>query len=194
MGFFKNLIRRTGSVFRKAGGEISHVFRKGGNTIARGLGGLTGSAIGAGIGGAIGSLAGPEGSLAGAAIGRIVGGAAGSEGASRIEESTRRPKGAAPTTAGQQLHNIQRRHQMGGAMPIPDGKFFQGRGGKTGMRPGQPSQPIKIPKPVLPGPAPRPILGRDGHGQRQMPPAPAADKGNELEKMRRKQEAKQRFI
>ncbi len=189
MGFFKKL----GSVFRKAGGEVSHVFRKGGNTIARGLGSLTGSAIGAGIGGTIGSLIGPEGSLAGAAIGRIVGGAAGSEGASRIEESTRRPKGGAPTTAGQQLHNIQRRHQMGGAMPIPDG-VFQGRGGKTGMRPGQPSQPIKIPRPVLPGPAPRPILGRDGHGQRQMPPPPAADKGNELEKMRRKQEAKQRFI
>jgi len=190
MGFFKKL----GSVFRKAGGEISHVFRKGGNTIARGLGGLTGAAIGSGIGGAIGSLAGPEGSLAGAAIGRIVGSAAGSEGASRIEEATRRPKGAAATTEGQQLHNIQRRHQMKGAMPIPDGKFFQGTGGKTGMRPGQSSQPIKIPKPVLPGPAPRPILGRDGHGQRQMPPPPAADKGNELEKMRRKQEAKQRFI
>lgn len=92
MGFFSKIgraFRHAGGIFRKGGNEISSVFRKGGNTIARGLGGMAGAGAGGIIGGALGSLAGPEGTVIGSQVGRLIGGVAGSEGAGRIETTTR---------------------------------------------------------------------------------------------------------
>lgn len=89
MSFFKKLGRSIGSGFKKLGRETQSVFKKGGNTIARGLGGMTGSALGGALGGAILAPLGPEASLAGAAVGKLIGGVAGSEGSGRIEEATR---------------------------------------------------------------------------------------------------------
>jgi hypothetical protein len=162
MSFFRKAFRSVGNVFSKGASEVAGVFRKGGNTIARGLGGLTGSALGGAIGGALGSAIGPEGSLAGAAVGRIIGGVAGGEGASRIEEATRRPKGGA--TQGQLVTAVQSNHERAGSVPI------------------------NVPR----LPAPRPILGRDGAGQRRM--VTDKDKENELEKLRVQQKNKQQFV
>ena len=164
MSFFRKAFRSVGHVFSKGAKEVSGVFRKGGNTIARGLGGLTGSALGAGIGGAIGSLAGPEGSLAGAAVGRIIGGVAGGEGASRIEEATRRRKGGA--TQGQVVTAVQRNIERSGSQPI---------------------NPV-----VAKYKNPRPILGKDGAGQRRM--MTDKDKENELEKLRVQRKEKRQFV
>jgi hypothetical protein len=70
--------------------------------------------------------------------------------------------------------HAQRGGNIGQPLPV-SAPSFEGKGtGKTGRR-GMPAVPIKVPK--LPGPAPKPILGRDGHGQRKMP--------NELEKTKR---------
>jgi uncharacterized protein YcfJ len=130
MSFFRKAFRSVGHVFSKGASEVAGVFRKGGNTIARGLGGLTGSALGAGIGGAIGSLAGPEGSLAGAAVGRIIGGVAGGEGASRIEEATRRRKGK--PTEGQVVTAVQSVHERAGSQPITTKPYTPRRLGEGG--------------------------------------------------------------
>jgi len=92
MGFFGKIgraFRHAGGIFKKGGNEVASVFRKGGNTIARGLGGMAGAGAGSVIGGAIGSLAGPEGTVLGSQVGRLIGGVAGSEGAGRVETTTR---------------------------------------------------------------------------------------------------------
>lgn len=164
MSFFRKAFRSVGHVFSKGGKEVAGVFRKGGNTIARGLGGLTGSALGGAIGGAVGSLVGPEGSLAGAAVGKLIGGVAGSEGASRIEEATRRRKGG--STQGQVVTAVQRNIERSGSQPI---------------------NPV-----VAKYKNPRPILGKDGAGQRRM--MTDKDKENELEKLRVQRKEKRQFV
>jgi hypothetical protein len=152
MSFFRKL----GRGFRHLGGEIGGAFRKSSTAIGSGIGSLVGRMGGAEIGAGVGSLLGPEGTLAGGAIGGIIGSSLGSEIGKRTAE------------------HAQRGGNIGQPLPV-SAPSFEGKGtGKTGRR-GMPSVPIS--RPILPGPAPKPILGRDGHGQRKMP--------NELEKTKR---------
>lgn len=153
MSFFRKL----GRGIRHLGGEIGGAFRKSSTAIGSGIGSLVGRMGGGEIGAGIGSLAGPEGTLIGMGVGQIVGSALGSEIGKRTAE------------------HAQRGGNIGQPLPV-SAPSFEGKGkGKTGMRPGQAAIPIQVPK--LPSPAPKPILGRDGHGQRKMP--------NELEKSKR---------
>ena len=152
MSFFRKL----GRGFRHLGGEIGGAFRKSSTVIGSGIGSLVGRMGGAEIGAGVGSLLGPEGTLAGGAIGGIIGSAVGSEVGKRTAE------------------HAQRGGNIGQPLPV-SAPSFEGKGtGKTGQR-GMPAVPIS--RPILPGPAPKPILGRDGAGQRKMP--------NELEKTKR---------
>jgi hypothetical protein len=162
MSFFRKL----GRGFRHLGGEIGGAFKKSASTIGGGVGSLVGRMGGAEIGAGVGSVFGPEGTLAGGAIGGIIGSAIGSEVGKRTVE------------------HAQRGGNIGQPLPIK-APAFEGQGtGKTGVRPSQPAVPIKIPK--LPSPAPKPILGRDGAGQRKMP--------NELEKTRREPKKQELFM
>jgi len=147
MSLFKKLGRSIGHAFSKGGSEVAGLFKKSAHTIAKGVGSVVGGLGGAEVGGAIGALVGPEGVPIGAAIGSVVGRAVGEQAGSRVHD-VGRPTRISP---------------VGGVVQgIPQ---FEGRGGKTGMRPGEMSVPINVPK--LPGPRPR--LGQDGHGQRQNP-------------------------
>ena len=162
MSFFRKL----GRGFRHLGGEIGGAFKKSASTIGGGVGSLVGRMGGAEIGAGVGSVFGPEGTLAGGAIGGIIGSAVGSEVGKRTVE------------------HAQRGGNIGQPLPVR-APAFEGQGtGKTGVRPSQPAVPIKIPK--LPSPAPKPILGRDGAGQRKMP--------NELEKTRREPKKQELFM
>ena len=153
MSFFRKL----GRGIRHLGGEIGGAFRKSSTAIGSGIGSLVGRMGGAEIGAGVGSLLGPEGTLAGGAIGGIIGSAVGSEVGKRTAE------------------HAQRGGNIGQPLPV-SAPSFEGKGkGKTGRREGHASIPIS--RPILPSPAPKPILGRDGHGQRKMP--------NELEKSKR---------
>ena len=150
MSFFRKL----GRGFRHLGGEIGGAFRKSSTTIGSGIGSLVGRAGGAEIGAGIGSVFGPEGTVIGMGLGQIVGSAVGSEIGKRTAE------------------HAQRGGNIGQPLPV-SAPSFEGKGtGKTGQR-GMPAVPIKVPK----LPQPKPILGRDGAGQRKMP--------NELEKTKR---------
>jgi hypothetical protein len=138
MGFFGKLVRGTSHVFQKAGSEVGHVFRKGSNKIARGLGSLAGGALGSMALESAAMAIAPELAVPALLAGGVIGKTLGGEAAGRIEEGTHSKKKAVQTL-GNQIHNIQQRQQMGGHMPIPDGKFFKER----------------------------PRLGQDGAGQRQ---------------------------
>ena len=163
MSFFRKL----GRGFRHLGGEIGGAFKKSASTIGGGVGSLVGRMGGAEAGAAIGSVFGPEGTLIGGGIGGIIGSAVGSEVGKRTVE------------------HAQRGGNIGQPLPVR-APAFEGQGqGKTGVRPSQPAVPIKIPK--LPSPAPKPILGRDGHGQRQRPT-------NELERTRREPKKQELFM
>ena len=145
MSFFRKL----GRGIRHLGGEIGGAFRKSSTAIGSGIGSLVGRMGGAEIGAGVGSLLGPEGTLAGGAIGGIIGSAVGSEVGKRTAE------------------HAQRGGNIGQPLPV-SAPSFEGKGkGKTGRREGHAYIPIS--RPILPSPAPKPILGRDGHGQRKMP-------------------------
>jgi hypothetical protein len=163
MSFFRKL----GRGFRHLGGEIGGAFRKSASTIGGGVGSLVGRMGGTEIGAGIGSVFGPEGTLAGGAIGGIIGSAVGSEVGKRTVE------------------HAQRGGNIGQPLPVRAPAYQKAHEGKEGRRAGHASVPIKIPK--LPSPAPKPILGRDGHGQRQRPT-------NELEKTRREPKKQELFM
>ncbi len=159
MSFFRKL----GRGFRHLGGEIGGAFKKSASTIGGGVGSLVGRMGGAEAGAAIGSGFGPEGTLIGGGIGQIVGSAVGSEIGKRTVE------------------HAQRGGNIGQPLPIRAPAFQKAHEGKEGRRPGHAS----VPK--LPSPAPKLILGRDGHGQRQQPK-------NELEKTRREPKKQALFM
>lgn len=157
MSIFRKLGRSIGHAFKKTGSEVGGLFKKSAHSIAKGVGAVVGGLGGAEVGGAIGALIGPEGVPIGAAIGSVVGKAVGEQAGSRVHDAGR----------------PNRISHVGGVVQgIPQ---FEGRGGKTGMRPGHPSVPR------LPGPRPegRHRLGQDGHGQRQTNPI---EKAKPLEK------------
>lgn len=172
MSFFRKAFRTVGHAFSKGASEVASTFRKGGNVIARGLGGMAGGSLGAEIGGGIASVFGPEAVPVGAAIGGLIGRQVGSEGAGRIETTTRGIASGKRPVFGQQIHNVQRAHEMQGALPIPDGKFFHAK------------FPEKKEKKAM--------VGVGGAGQRQM--MTPEQKRNELEKMRTQQKERQQFV
>ena len=123
MSIFKKIGHGLASLGRKTGSGLSHTFKKAGKGITRGLGSLAGGMGGAEIGGAIGGLLGPEAVPVGMLIGGLAGRELGKEGAGVAYSSVekKRPK-AVPQVSGS----------------------FQGFGGKTGMRPSNPSR-VAIP-------------------------------------------------
>lgn len=147
MSFFKKLGHSISHTFRKVGGGIRSTFVKAGKDITRGVGSLAGGAGGAALGEGLALAIAPEFAIPAMAVGAIAGRELGKQGAGLAYESLekKRPQGS-PAVQGTAV--------------------FQGRGGKTGMRPSNPSVPIKVPK----LPAPRPRLGQDGAGQRQSNP------------------------
>jgi len=147
MSFFKKLGHSISHIAKKAGSGISHTFKKAGKDITRGIGSLAGGAAGAAIGEGLALAVAPEFAIPAMAIGGIAGRELGKQGSGLAYEA------------------LERKRPQNGIPPAPQA-VFQGRGGKTGMRPGQPAIPIKVPK--LPGPRPR--LGQDGAGQRQTNP------------------------
>ena len=149
MSFFKKLGHSISHIAKKAGGGIRSTFVKAGKDITQGVSSLAGGTAGAALGEGLALAIAPELAVPAMLVGGIVGKEAGKQGGGLAYEA------------------LERKRPQNGIPPAPQA-VFQGRGGKTGMRPGQPAIPIKVPK--LPSPAPRPILGRDGAGQRQTNP------------------------
>jgi hypothetical protein len=148
MSFFKKLGSSVVHIAKKTGSGISHTFKKAGNNIARNLGSLAGGVGGAEIGGAIAGLLGPEAIPVGMLIGGLAGKELGKEGAGVAYKSLekQRPQGKPAV------------HITGA---------FQGTGGKTGMRPSNPSR-VAIPdSKYFRGPV---RVGENGGGQRQTNP------------------------
>ena len=147
MSIFKKIGHSLAHIGRKTGSGISHTFKKAGKGITKGLSGLAGGMGGAELGGAIGALIGPEGVPLGMAIGGLVGRQLGQEagGVAYSSLEKKRPQGSPAIQAG----------------------AFQGRGGKTGMRPSNPSR-VGIPdSKYFRGPV---RVGENGGGQRQTNP------------------------
>ena len=152
MSFFKKIGHSFANIGRKTGSGISHTFKKAGKNIARGVGTLAGGVGGAEIGGAIAGLLGPEAIPVGMLIGGIAGKELGKESAGLAYKSLekQRPQGSPAVQANGSLRP--------GA--------FQGPGGKTGMRPSNPSR-VAIPdSKYFRGPV---RVGENGGGQRQNP-------------------------
>ena len=185
MGIFQKLGGKIGHIFRKGTNEVGSAFKKSASTIGRGLGSLAGSALGGAAFESAALALAPELAVPALLAGKVVGGAVGGELGKRTGKELTRDKPRVPT-AGQMLHNVQRAHERQGAMKIPDGKFFQGTGGKTGQR-GQKSIPDSkyFRQPVR--------VGENGGGQRRITMTPE-EKGNELEKKRTAQPDLQRFV
>lgn len=146
MSIFRKLGHSIAHIGRKTGSGISHTFKKAGKGITKGLSSLAGGMGGAEIGGAVAGLLGPEaipvGMLIGGIAGRELGKEAGGIAYSSLEK--KRPQGS-PAVQG----------------------AFQGRGGKTGMRPSNPSR-VSIPdSKYFRGPV---RVGENGGGQRQTNP------------------------
>ena len=147
MSIFRKLGHSIAHIGRKTGSGISHTFKKAGKNIARGIGSLAGGVGGAEIGGAVAGLLGPEAIPVGMLIGGLAGRELGKEGAGVAYKSLekQRPQGTPAVQAG----------------------AFQGRGGKTGMRPSNPSR-VAIPdSKYFRGPV---RVGENGGGQRQTNP------------------------
>jgi hypothetical protein len=147
MSFFKKLGGSISHIAKKAGGGIRSTFVKAGKDITQGISSLAGGVAGGAIAEGLALAVAPELAVPAMLVGGIIGKEAGKQGGGLAYEA------------------LERKRPQNG---IQTQAVFQGQGGKTGMRPGQPAIPIKVPK--LPGPAPRPILGRDGAGQRQTNP------------------------
>ena len=147
MSIFKKIGHSIAHIGRKTGSGISHTFKKAGKNIARGLGSVAGGLGGAEIGGAVAGLLGPEAIPVGMLIGGLAGRELGKEGAGVAYSSLekKRPQGTPAIQAG----------------------AFQGTGGKTGMRPSNPSR-VSIPdSKYFRGPV---RVGENGGGQRQTNP------------------------
>lgn len=147
MSFFKKLGHSISHIAKKAGGGIRSTFVKAGKDITRGVSSLAGGAAGAALGEGLALAVAPELAVPAMAVGAIVGREAGKQGGGLAYEA------------------LERKRPQNGIPPAPQA-VFQGRGGKTGMRPAQPAVPIKVPK----LPQTRPRLGQDGGGQRQINP------------------------
>ena len=123
MSFFRKAFRSFGHTLSKGVNEVGSAFRKGGHVIARGLSGMAGQGIGAEIGSGLALAIGqPELVPAFAAAGGLVGKVGGSELGGRIEEATRGIASGKRPIFGHHIHNVQRAHEMHGALPIPDRK------------------------------------------------------------------------
>ena len=147
MSIFRKLGHSIAHIGRKTGSGISHTFKKAGKNIARGIGSLAGGMGGAELGGAVAGLLGPEAIPVGMLIGGLAGRELGKEGAGVAYSSLekKRPQGTPAIAAG----------------------AFQGTGGKTGMRPSNPSR-VGIPDSrYFRGPV---RVGENGGGQRQTNP------------------------
>jgi len=171
MSFFRKAFRSVGHALSKGVNEVGSAFRKGGNVIARGLGGMAGGSLGAELGSGLALAIGqPELAPAFGAVGGLIGRTAGAEGAGRIETTTRGIASGKRPLLGQNVHNVQRAHEMMGALPIPDGKFFH----------------VQYPEKK------KAMVGVGGAGQRRM--MSPEQKRNELEKMRTQQKERQLFV
>jgi hypothetical protein len=148
MGLFKKIYHSVVHIGKKAGSGISHAFKKSGRGIVKGVSSLAGGALGAEIGGGLALALAPEFALPAMAIGGLAGRELGKEGGGIAYSSLekKRPQGKPAV------------HSVG---------VFQGTGGKTGMRPSNPSK-VTIPDGRFFRQPPR--LGMDGAGQRQTNP------------------------
>ena len=146
MSIFRKLGHSIAHIGRKTGSGISHTFKKAGRGIVRGVSGLAGGMGGAALAEGLALAVAPEFAIpamaAGSLIGRQLGQEAGGIAYSSLEK--KRPQGT-PAVQG----------------------AFQGRGGKTGMRPSNPSR-VGIPDSrYFRGPV---RVGENGGGQRQTNP------------------------
>ena len=127
MSIFKKIGHGIASIGRKTGSGISNTFKKAGKGIVRNIGSLGGGMGGAEIGASIAAFLGPEAIPIGMIIGGLAGKEIGKEGAGVAYSSLEKKR---PKTVPQ--------------VPQQVSGSFQGFGGKTGMRPSNPSR-VAIP-------------------------------------------------